>query len=166
LKRKSGRLRRLRNNSTKVSYALRNSLNRGLEEFEKGNYASAIEPLSESLALNPMNTDILSALGYSFLQTGKYDDCISVLSELVKLEPNNGEALKLLSKAHCGLKEWQRAEDALLKSVNYYPENADSLNDLGVLLHLQGKLEEAYDYFNKSVGVNANDSERGSMAEA
>ena len=154
MKRKSGRLRRLRDNSTKVSSALRNSLNSGLEEFEKGNYTSAIEPLSEALALNPMNTDILSALGFSFLQTGKYDECITVLSEVVKLDPSNGEALKFLSKAHFELKEWQRAENVLLKSVNYRPENAESLNDLGVLSHLQGNLEKAYDYFNKSVGVD------------
>lgn len=159
MKRKPRRLRRLRNDSTKVSSALRNSLSSGLEEFEKGNYSAAIEPLSEALALNPMNTDILSALGYSFLQTGKYDDCITVLSEVVKLDPNNGEALKFLSKAHCELKEWQRAEDALLKSVNYKPEDADTLNDLGALLHFQGKLEEAYDYFNKSVRVESNSAD-------
>ena len=153
MKRKSGRSRRLQNETANVSYALKTALNRGLEEFENGNYSSAVEPLSEALALNPMNTDILSALGYSFFQTRKFDDSISVLSEVIKIDPNNYEAFKFLSKAHCELKEWQRAEEALLKSVNYKPEEADTLNDLGVLLHLQGKLEEAYEYFIKSVGV-------------
>lgn len=155
LKRKSGRLSRLKYNNSQVSPTLQESLKQGIIEFETGNYQSAAEHLSNAIALDPFNVDLLETLGYSYLQTGKFEESISVFSDIIRLDPGNESALKQLANASFQAEDWKGAEQAFRELIKKQPSDSESLNDLGVLLHRRGNLDEAKSLFLQSLESNA-----------
>ncbi|MCH7887021.1 MAG: glycosyltransferase [Candidatus Marinimicrobia bacterium] len=151
MKRKSGRLSTLKREKSQVSPAMTKSLRLGLNAFENGDFSAAVEHLSDAAALHPTNSDILSALGHSYLKIGNYEDSAAVFSEIVELEPDNQSAYKTLSTALCQIGDLYGAEKYLQKSLDLNPSDAEALNDMGVLWHLRGNPELAKTYFEKSL---------------
>lgn len=155
VRRKSGRLSRLKYKNPQDSLSLQESLQQGIKEFEIGNYKSAAEYLSKAIALDPFNVDLLESLGYSYLQSGKIEESISVFSDIVRLDPESKSAFKHLAKASFQAEDWKGAEQALREYIKKEPSDSESLNDLGVILHLRGNLDEAESMFIHSLESNA-----------
>lgn len=61
--------------------------NRGLANFEKGQYDLAISDYSEAIAIDPKNAAAYSNRGDTYLLKGQYDEAIADFSKVIEINP-------------------------------------------------------------------------------
>ncbi len=79
--------------SSKLSPAqitsLKSKVSQAANDYQSGNYDSAISNLEAVLAQAPDQADVYYALAQSYKAKGQYNDAASVLNQAIKLAPNN-----------------------------------------------------------------------------
>jgi tetratricopeptide (TPR) repeat protein len=71
---------------------------KGKALMEKGEYAAAIESLSEGNRIYNSDVGLLNALGTCFSKTGQKEDALKILNASLKLNPNQEEVKKLVAE--------------------------------------------------------------------
>lgn len=116
--------------------------------LQQRQFQAGADLLSQSLALDPRQTEAHYNLGYALQHLGLLDSAIAAFGKTIALSPNDCEAL--MARGHV-LAIQKRFEEAALdfsKVVKLTPQNADAWNNYGnVLLELLRETEaiEAYE---------------------
>jgi tetratricopeptide (TPR) repeat protein len=82
-----------------------------------------------------------------------FDQAIRRYREAAEVWPYLEGIWTQLGRAYMQVNDFRRAQSALEKSIEYSPPDAPLLNDLGVTLLHQKRLDKALDYFNSALEV-------------
>lgn len=86
-----------------TSYAQNNFEKMGMQAWMKGDFKSAVTQLAKADSVDPNNTNILRALGYSYFQCSDFENAISSYSKLITLKPTDYSAYYYRGKARLAI---------------------------------------------------------------
>jgi tetratricopeptide (TPR) repeat protein len=86
-----------------VSYAQNNFEKMGMQAWMKGDFKNAVVQLAKADGVDPNNTNILRALGYSYFQCSDFENAISAYSKLITLKPSDYSAYYYRGKARLAI---------------------------------------------------------------
>lgn len=127
----------LRSTAQKPKFA--EAAKRGLDAFEKGNFAQAIVDFDDAIRLNPDHSEARRWRGDAFLNRNEFDKALSAYEDAIRLDPKNAMAYLSRGMALTGKREpgpalvafetAVRLDPALAKQPVYkrYTAAADSL---------------------------------------
>lgn len=123
----------------------------------KGNIEAAVATYQAGIILDPNNYELHIALGDIHMAEYDLDKAIRAYCDAILLNPDDYRGY---SKAGTALWEKDYLEEALVayhKSIELNPENSFAQNNLGILyLDGLGDAEEALEYFEEAIALNAN----------
>jgi tetratricopeptide (TPR) repeat protein len=101
--------------------------------------------------LMPEDPDIAYELADAMFAAGFLDDCLRVCGECLALDPTFTEAHVLLAVAETRRENDGLAFEHLERALAIEPDHPFALNEMGYLLHLQGRDGEAFDYIEQAL---------------
>lgn len=123
----------------------------------KGNIEAAVATYQAGIILDPNNYELHISLGDIHMAEYDLDKAIRAYCDAILLNP---EDYRGYFKAGTALWEKDYLEEALVayhKAIELNPENAYAQNNLGILyLDGLGDAEEALEYFEEAIALNAN----------
>lgn len=123
----------------------------------KGNIEAAVATYQAGIILDPNNYELHISLGDIHMAEYDLDKAIRAYCDAILLNP---EDYRGYFKAGTALWEKDYLEEALVayhKTIELNPENAYAQNNLGILyLDGLGDAEEALEYFEEAIALNAN----------
>ncbi len=122
-----------------------------VSSFVNKGYCSVIERIAPQGIPEKINEHL--NLGIAFLKTQLYDEAEREFKHVVKLNPKNRDARFYLSVILTKTKNYREAEELLRKLLKEYPDNSLYQNNLGYILEVKNRLDEAMEYFEKSAGL-------------
>lgn len=128
-------------------------------------YWEAIEYLRDAYDLGLKRTDVLSTLGYCFLQKGmsttdpggKRKDMLAArmwLNRLLKVEPRYRGAHNNLGKVYIYLGDQDAAGREFRTELGLYPSSVEALTNLGRLHAQQGSIDDARAFLGRAFQVD------------
>jgi tetratricopeptide (TPR) repeat protein len=126
----------------------------------QGEFAQAVVFYKQALLINPDHEETLYYLGNSFLELGAYPEAIKQYRRITQLNPYSGRAFSqlgvILSTPSPGaLLDFEEAEKALQRSAEINREHSGPFLRLGILALNQGRLEQAFKYFETAAGFGS-----------
>ena len=131
------------------------------------NYGSALrfrgrteegeEMIRRGVALAPELVDREIGKGRAFLQHGLLKESILAFHTALYLDPGNPDAYFGLGLAHEARNEPTAAKVAYRRALESRPDHAESHNNLGILLAVEGHLDEARGHFLEAVRLHPDD---------
>lgn len=88
-------------------------------------------------------TENLLARGWQYHQAGELAQAETIYRQLVQADSNHAEAFALLGAACLAQNKLVEAELALRRTLALQPGHAAALDNLGTVLTLRGKVDEA-----------------------
>jgi TolB-like protein/Flp pilus assembly protein TadD len=82
---------------------------------------------------------------------GKWEDLLTTAEKYIALQPEDGISYGYKANALLGLGRISEAEECERKSVEYYGTDINNTHRVGIILWMNGKKEEAMEYFNKQI---------------
>jgi tetratricopeptide (TPR) repeat protein len=82
---------------------------------------------------------------------GKWEELLVAAEKYLALQPEDGSMYGYKADALLGLGRISEAEDCIRTSVKYYGTDINSAHRVGIILWMNGKKEEAMEYFNKQI---------------
>jgi tetratricopeptide (TPR) repeat protein len=145
---------------------------RGAEDFIKGqNFSHAIDLLNKYIENESelRNAHALLRLGQAHLALGHVPESIAAFEECIEFHPLDGASFQ--ARIDCAKACWQKGDTAQAEQLLRHniagsslkpasPEWRDSLFELGMLLHEQGKYEDAIDTLENAVERYPQDPQR------
>jgi protein O-GlcNAc transferase len=117
-----------------------------------GQLAQAEQIYRGILAREPKNADALHLLGILANQIGRHQEAFDLISQAIAIKPN-AKFYFNLSYTLLPLNDTERAMAALRKAVALEPNWAGAHGNLGTVLQISGKLDEAITRFEKSISL-------------
>ncbi len=107
-----------------------------------------------------------SELGVFYYSYGKYEQALDQFQKVVTLTPDNFKAYKNMGGIYYLLERWDDAEKALRKSLQL-KKTLGAASNLGIIYFIQGKYEEAANFFKMALEMNdRNEDTWGNLAAA
>jgi tetratricopeptide (TPR) repeat protein len=127
-----------------------------------GDYAQAEKYFQTSLQLAPDSPETLNYLGYMWAEHGmKLDQAREYIAKALKQDPKSAAYLDSMAWVLYQLHQPKPALDYALKALQYSPEEDATLYDhIGDIYNALGQKDKARQAWNKSVGLEANDTVR------
>lgn len=128
------------------AYAVLGNLLRNAE-----NNAEATQAYVAALRLKPEQPQILVRLSGLMLQAGKPEDAMTYCRQALDLDPQNSDAKKLERRILSISGSIDEAEKRLAAEATDAADLARSLNDLGTVLRVARRLEEAIEVYGRAI---------------
>jgi len=130
------------------------SLNEGVAAYRRGDYALAVERLTESasLALNSFRAHYF--LGLALIGNRQYVEAIEVLEVALDLDPQHLQSLVAIGNAFLKKGNIVEARAAYARSLKLRPAYPPALDGLGRSYEAQSDEERAIDYFDEAILSN------------
>ncbi len=128
-------------------------LRAGMANERTGDYKGAIRSYRRGLKLEPDNTELHNALGWSLFQEGKSAEAIAEYENALAADPKNVKANNNVALALTELGRFDEAASHFRKSIAAEPK-AEIYSDLGFVLDRQGKGEEAVENYHKALALD------------
>jgi Tfp pilus assembly protein PilF len=90
----------------------------------------------------------------SLQQRGNHKGAVKRFKRVLNESPNQPQVLNLCARSLCELGDLKTAERMLGKAIESDPDSADSWGNMGMMLQMAGKPEEATDAFDKCRKLN------------
>ena len=114
----------------------------GMEAYEKGELAKAVEYLGAAHTLDPKDAEVSGRLGFALKETGGYEKAVTVLTEVIAANADNyyywwwlSDAQRLLGRYKEALESMRKAQDVApldtTKELQQYVDYTASLADGG-----------------------------------
>jgi predicted O-linked N-acetylglucosamine transferase (SPINDLY family) len=117
--------------------------------------AEAVEQAyRQAIAVSPDQSAIRADFGHWLLGQGRWADAEAALSDAVSLDPTDPAAWHNLARARAEHGDLTGAEDGYRRSLKLDPGRAGSHFNLGCLLHLDGRTDEALASFHLAVAAD------------
>jgi hypothetical protein len=126
----------------------------------QGKFVQAVVFYKQALQINPEHEETLYYLGNSFLELGAYPEAIKQYRRITQLNPYSARAFSQLGVIFSTLSpgallDFEQAERALERSAEINREQSGPFLRLGILALNQGRLEQAFQYFETSAGFGS-----------
>lgn len=120
--------------------------------FDRKDYAAAINALRETVRLDPINLNGRYLLGLAFQKTGCSKEAVQEFRRCCHLSAQNGEIFRELGIACFHSGHWAEAEPAFLKALTLLPADPKAPYYLGLMMVKDRKRsKDAEEYFKKAV---------------
>ncbi len=130
---------------------------RGMEFYNKEDYASALKDFKAVAERNPNFPEIFLHIGNCYLQVGFYERAEEAYLKQMSLTPKNEKVFINLGITYKGLKDYKKALEMYLKASEINPNNPDTYFNLGILCYENLNLkDQAIFYFKKCIKLDPN----------
>lgn len=117
-------------------------------------YAEAEAPLRRALELMPDEAEVFRSLGGVCVHLERLDEAITHLERAVALAPNNPVAHRWLGLARYKAEDLVGSEASFRRTLALVPNSARTWHDLGDVVRLAGRFEEALTYFRRALEID------------
>ena len=117
-------------------------------------YKGANKKFARAHELAPGDEEITFNWGLSRLEEQNHDEAVKLFEKTVQLAPNNYMALNYLGKSYGRKKLYKMEMDSYRKALAIKPDFAQAHFNLGVVLSLRKKFEEAAPHFEKAIELD------------
>ena len=100
---------------------------------------------------SPRASELNAQLGLEYLKQGKYELALSKLDKSIKFDDNNADAYHYKAEIYNRIGEFEKADENYMQAVDLAPNDASIHNNFGAFLCDQGRYQEAYSHFNKTI---------------
>ena len=121
--------------------------------FHIGDLEKTIHCFSEALARNAELHDVRMNLGIALQNSGKHEAAVNELRRALTAMPMHTEGPNALATSLHELGRTHQAIDVLKEAAKKHPSNAKIMSNLGVLYEKSDKLEDAIEWYGKSLAV-------------
>ncbi len=115
----------------------------GLSAWKAGDLEPARTALERSRELDPQNVKTLLNLSRVLLDQDNAKDARMRVTEALKLDSTSGEVYRLLGRTRAVLKQNEEAIDAYRTALALDPTDVWSMNNVALLMILQGRYDDA-----------------------
>ena len=130
--------------------------NKGLAQYQEGNYAQALEYFNQAIDIDPGYVRLWDDRGNMLLYLGRYDEAIDAYNQEIKISKGSGWLGKGYALSHLGM--YNEALDAFNQSIQFTDQPMAWVGKALVLSKL-GRYEEVKDAINHQVSRGSqNDS--------
>jgi len=125
---------------------------------EKGLTEEAISVISDGLAIDPENTELLFELGVIYDKQGNSDSAVDQMKKVIHLNPDHADALNYLGYTYAdkGI-NLEEAEQLIKKALVLDPNNGYIIDSLGWLYYRKKMYAEAVSYLERAVELVPDD---------
>lgn len=127
-----------------------------MAEHSRNNIQPAISEYRKTIELLPSHMGAHANLGMILTKFGQNKEAAAHLETAVRAQPGNPALLHCLGNVYGLLSDFSKAEQTLRAALQYSSNNTQLLIDLGRQLLVNGKTEEAVNYFNKVLEIDKN----------
>jgi predicted O-linked N-acetylglucosamine transferase (SPINDLY family) len=113
----------------------------------------AVEMVGRAIAIHPNIATYHHTLGNALRQLGRIDEALVAYATAVELTPDSAQVWMDYALAHVAANHPQRAAEVLRQAMAQIPDHPDLHNNLGLLLHKLGDLDEAAVHLRKAVAL-------------
>lgn len=128
--------------------------NLGLCQKALGDTHDAIEYFNRALSTNPYYGAPLRALFEIYREQGDVDTAIQKVNDHIKTHGEFGEAIFLLGRGYYWIDDRIQSERFLRRAITLDPTHSEAWDNLGVTVQDSGRLNEAIEYYSKSIEIN------------
>jgi serine/threonine protein kinase/tetratricopeptide (TPR) repeat protein len=122
----------------------------------KGDLVTAEQTYKRAIELRPDYWASYNALGVFYTKYSRYNDAIPVFKKVIQLTPNNYKGYRNLGGMYYYLDQRDKAREMFEKSYAIFPDYTIASN-LGTLSYIEGRYEEAAQWYERALTHNAND---------
>jgi len=134
------------------------NLDKGIEQFSKGNYDDAIESFEKVVTKFPARIEGYYNLGLSYLRKGDLDQAIASFEKAKELNPEAYTVYLALGEGYFNKGESEKAVEAYAKATELEPENPRAYYNLGMTQYKLNKTDEALAAFEKCIELTPDNS--------
>jgi tetratricopeptide (TPR) repeat protein len=131
-----------------------NNLDRGIEEYSKGNYDEAIKLFKEVITKFPTSIEGYYNLGLSYLRKDNLDQALVLFEKAKLLNPEAYAVYLALGEGYFKKGDNKSAIAAYTKASEIEPENSRAYYNLGMTLYKQNDTEAALMAFGKCIELD------------
>ena len=102
-------------------------------EFDKNNFAQAIEHYKKALEINPLYPNAWFTLGCTYMKLQQWNNACGAFQRLICIDSNLAEAWNNLSACHMTIGNYSEAYDALVHGIKHDRNNWKMLENLLIL---------------------------------
>ncbi|GEM_PF-2875621 len=124
--------------------------------YNEAKWHDLLYEADRAVKYSPESKDILFYMGFASYKLGDVEKSIQYYKELLKYYPHYLNALINIGISYGKLNMNGKAVKAYKALNRILPDNPGFYNDAGHYLQEEGKLEQAYKYFNKAVNLDGN----------
>ena len=122
-------------------------------DYQRGDYAGAIENYRRALALQPDRADIRTNLASAYQKEGRYPEAVAELRKAVALDPGDAKAHMSLGLALDAVDDIPGAIAEDRRALDLQPDYADACSNLGLALIKQKDYAGAIGYLRRAIGL-------------
>jgi len=134
------------------------NLDKGIEEFSKGNFDGAIELFEKVVKKFPTSIEGYYNLGLSYLRKGNLDQAIASFEKAKELNPEAYTVYLALGEGYFNKGESEKAVEAYAKATELEPENPRAYYNLGMTQYKLNKTDDALVAFEKCIELAPDNS--------
>ena len=146
------------------SAAVRQSLNRGLQFYNLGQYEQAVEAFKEGLEKNDELPALWAHLGNAYSKMKQYDQAVEVYQRAINISPEDPTLFQNLGGIYSATGNAEKAQEAYDKAVSLTAGTnpaaaAANYYNMGVTFINTGKSREAAEALSKAVAADPSHAE-------
>lgn len=130
---------------------------RGVDAYDDGDYAAAIEYFEEAKELGASDYDeweLYKYLGYCYFELDMYEGAIANYQKALEECPEEVDTMVDLAIAYRQSGDYDKAEELYMQALEIEPEHAALNSSLGTLYILKNDPKTAITYFNRAIDVD------------
>jgi tetratricopeptide (TPR) repeat protein len=129
-----------------------------LEHFRNGEHKVALKDYEVLLELDKNDVDAHFHLSLIFAGMARWSDAELHFGKAISLKPKAPWILQGFAKAKLRAGKWAEGEALLLEAEKINPNHSATLVELGRLREKQKQFSEAYEYYNRAIAADRNNS--------
>jgi tetratricopeptide (TPR) repeat protein len=129
---------------------------RGVMDYNKGNYSEAIENFNKAIKIFPLHKEAYLYRGGCYANKGELDKAIADCNEAIKIDPKFAKSYYYRALFWTMVEKKDNAVEDLTKCIESDPEFSTAYEKRGNIFVEMGKLEAAIDDFTKVIEITPN----------
>ncbi len=127
---------------------------RGLALRAKGDHISALAAMQEALRLAPREKFVLNTLVQAYLSVDDTEQAHRAAESLIATAPDWADSYIAMALVAMEEGDWEEAEQHCRKALSLAPLSYLAMNNLGLTLRHQARIEDAIDCFHQAVKLD------------
>jgi len=132
--------------------------NKGIIEYEEGQYDLSIENFKKAIEINDSNFDYHYNLGLAYIKTEEYDLAVTSFNKAIVLNPRDFDIYQNLGLAFFNKGEFLKAAKAYKKAVMLNSNDPENFENAGAAYFSLKNYKEAIFYFKQAVKLEPRNS--------
>ena len=134
--------------------ALKNKIQKLVNQFNYGNYKLVIQEVTILLKKLPNNSFLLNLLGSCYQKLGHYETAMKNFLQVLSTEPKNLAAMNNLANIHKDLLEFEKAEDLYKKIIKINPKYIMAITNYANLKFQLNQHDDAINLYNQALEID------------